>query len=99
MIKILYFYADWCQDCEIQSSVLEELALEYDDVIFELVNVDYQANKARKYEVINIPMLILEEDEEIITKIEGVIEIEDLEDIIDSLHGELYEEEDYDEFI
>ena len=49
MIKIIHFYADWCQDCEIQNNILEQMAMEYDDISIELVNVDYQDAKAKKY--------------------------------------------------
>ncbi|HHN81799.1 MAG TPA: thioredoxin [Methanomicrobia archaeon] len=93
MIKIIHFYADWCQDCEIQNQILDQLSMEYDDVTFELVNVDYQDNKARKYEIINIPTLVFEVGDAVITKVEGVVELEELEELIDVLYDDFDEEE------
>lgn len=100
MIRIIHFYADWCQDCEIQNNVLEQLALEYDDVSVELVNVDYQEARAKKYEIINLPTLVIADGEEVITRIEGVLDLEDIEEILDLISDEYAEEVDeFDEFL
>jgi len=93
MIKIIHFYADWCQDCEIQNQILDPLSMEYDDLTFELVNVDYQDNKARKFEIINIPTLVFMDGDNVITKVEGVVELEDLEELIDMMYDDFDEEE------
>ena len=100
MIRIIHFYADWCQDCEIQNNVLEQMAMEYDDVSIELVNVDYQDAKAKKYEIINLPTIVIADGEDVITRIEGVLDLEDLEEILDLLSEDYVEEgEDFDEFM
>ncbi|MHC1605641.1 MAG: thioredoxin family protein [Candidatus Methanofastidiosia archaeon] len=94
MIKILHFYAEWSQDCEIQNNILEELSTEFDDVAFELVNVDYQETRARQYEIVSIPTLVIEVNNRPVTKLEGLVEQEDIEDIIDEIFDEYEEEED-----
>jgi thioredoxin 1 len=100
MIKIIHFYADWCQDCEIQNNILEQMAMEYDDVSIELVNVDYQEAKAKKYEIINLPTLVIADGDETITRIEGVVDLEDLEEVIDMLTEDFVgDEEAFDEFM
>jgi len=100
MIKIIHFYADWCQDCEIQNNILEQMALEYDDITIELVNVDYQDAKAKKYEIINLPTMVIEDGDETITRIEGVVDLEELEEVLDMLTEEYVEDgEEFDEFM
>jgi thioredoxin 1 len=99
MLKIIHFYADWCQDCEVQNNILEQLADEYDDVTFELVNVDYQDAKAKKHEIITLPTLLITEGDEVLTRIEGVVDLEELEDVVDVIMEEYIEEEAFDEFL
>jgi len=94
MLKIFHFYADWSQECEIQNSVLEELSQDYDDITVELVNVDYQEAMAKKYEILTIPTLIIEVDTELVSKVEGLVELEELEEIIDEVFSEDDEEDD-----
>ena len=95
MLKIYHFYADWAEACDVQNSILEELVRDYDDIIVELVNVDYQEHKAKKYEIVTIPTLVFELDKEVVSKIEGLMELEDLEDVIDEIFSEEYEEEEF----
>ena len=95
MLKIYHFYADWAEDCEVQNNILEELVSEYDNIIVELVNVDYQESKVKKYEILTIPTMVFELGKEVVSKIEGLMELEDLEDVIDEIFSEEFDEEEF----
>lgn len=57
---ILDFWADWCGPCKMQAPVFDALAEELEGkVIFGKVNVDEEAALALKYQVMNIPTLIV----------------------------------------
>jgi len=98
MIKILHFYADWCEDCDDQNDVLEQLLDEVDDVVVELVNVDYQEKRAKKYEIITIPTLVVEMGDDVVTKIEGVVSFDELLTILGEVFGDIEDDEDYIDF-
>ncbi|MBN1786562.1 MAG: thioredoxin family protein [Candidatus Methanofastidiosa archaeon] len=95
MLKIYHFYADWAEDSDVQNNILEELIREYEDITVELVNVDYQEAMAKKYEIVTVPTLVMELDKEVVSKIEGLVELEDLEDLIDEIFSEEYGEEEF----
>ena len=57
---ILDFWADWCGPCKMQAPVFDALAEELDGKVkFGKVNVDEEAALALKYQVMNIPTLIV----------------------------------------
>ena len=54
------FWAEWCAPCKMQSPVIEELAEELEGkVIFGKVNVDEEAARALKYQIMSIPTLVV----------------------------------------
>ena len=82
MIKILHFYADWCEDCDDQNDVLEQLLDEVDDVL----------------EIITIPTLVVEMGDDVVTKIEGVVSFDELLTILGEVFGDIEDDEDYIDF-
>ncbi len=57
---ILDFWADWCGPCKMQAPVFDALAEELDGKVkFGKVNVDEQSALSLKYQVMNIPTLIV----------------------------------------
>ena len=59
---LLDFYADWCGPCKMVAPVLEEIAQEREDVLIGKINVDESGILAAKYQVVNIPTMILFKD-------------------------------------
>lgn len=57
---ILDFWAEWCGPCQVQNSVLEAFAEEADGKVkIGKINVDEEAALALKYQVLNIPTLVV----------------------------------------
>lgn len=63
MIKLLDFWAVWCQPCRMMEPVIEELEKELKGKIeIEKINVDENQAKASEYGVMSIPTFIVLKD-------------------------------------
>ena len=59
-ILFVDFWAEWCEPCKMQSTVIEELAAELDGKVkFGKVNVDEEASLALNYQIMSIPTLVV----------------------------------------
>lgn len=77
------FYADWCGPCKIMHPMLEELKEKMkDEVIVLKINVDKNAKVSSKYQIQNIPTLILFKNGQIKWRQSGVVPVKQLEQII-----------------
>ena len=56
------FWAPWCGPCRVVHPILEEMAVEREDVKIVSLNVDENQQTAGRYEVLSIPTLILFRD-------------------------------------
>ena len=56
------FWAPWCGPCRVVAPVLEEIALERDDLRIVKLNVDENQQTAANYQVLSIPTMILFKD-------------------------------------
>jgi thioredoxin 1 len=56
------FWAPWCGPCRVVHPILEEMAVERDDLRIVSLNVDENQQTAGRYEVLSIPTLILFKD-------------------------------------
>ena len=77
---IVDFWATWCGPCKMIAPIFEELASEHTDVKFAKINVDEQVELCLKYKVSSIPTLLIFEDGEVIDKVVGYREKEELEE-------------------
>jgi len=60
---LLDFWAVWCRPCLTAEPVLEELSTQYEGkVTFMKLNVDFNQQTARQYQVMSIPTTILIKD-------------------------------------
>lgn len=54
------FWADWCEPCAFQAEILDKLAkLAGDAILILKIHVDDAKSLGRKYEIYNIPTLLL----------------------------------------
>ena len=69
---LLDFYADWCGPCKMLSPILHELAEEKSGTLkVGKVNVDEQMELAMRFQVSNIPMLVVFKDGKAVAKSVG----------------------------
>ncbi|MGD9108538.1 MAG: thioredoxin TrxA [Gammaproteobacteria bacterium] len=79
------FWAEWCGPCRMLSPVLDEVADEYNEKVkFVKVNVDEDADLAKKYSVRGIPTLILLKNGEIVASKVGMLSKTQLTAFLDS---------------
>lgn len=71
MVKLLDFWAVWCQPCKIMEPIIEELEKELKGKVeIEKINVDEKPQEAAKFGVMSIPTyIILKEGKEVGRKI------------------------------
>ena len=69
---LLDFWATWCGPCRMLSPVVEQLAGEVEDVKICKINVDEEAELARKFRVISIPTLIFMKDGKVVNSSIGL---------------------------
>ena len=55
---ILYFSAPWCGPCKLMSPLIESMEKQ-GKIVVRKINVDYDATLPTKYNVKNVPTLIL----------------------------------------
>ena len=77
------FWASWCAPCRMLGPVVEEVAEETEGrAIVGKLNVDEEMELARKYRVASIPTLIVFEGGKEVRRSVGVIDKEDILDLL-----------------
>lgn len=81
---VVDFWASWCGPCKMIAPIVDELADEMKGKVhFGKVNVDSEGELAGRYEVMSIPTLIFFKDGEIVDRVVGVQEKEELQGAIE----------------
>ena len=65
------FYAAWCGPCRMVAPILEEIAVEREDISVVKINVDEEPELASEYQVMSIPTLMVFKNGEITNKVMG----------------------------
>ena len=55
---VIQVRADWCGECYIMTSMLEQLAAEFPDITFGAINVDMNENITKQFGVTELPFIL-----------------------------------------
>jgi thioredoxin 1 len=69
MKQILYFSAPWCSPCKMLGPIMESLS---GQINYKKINVDNEQDLSIKYGVRNVPTLVLLENGEVVGKLSGL---------------------------
>ena len=67
------FWEPWCGPCRVVHPILEEMAVERDDIRIVSLNVDENQETASTYEVLSIPTMILFKGGQVAQRIVGAM--------------------------
>jgi thioredoxin 1 len=65
------FWAPWCGPCRVIAPVLEQIAIERDDLRIVKLNVDENQQTAASFDVLSIPTMILFRNGQVVKKVIG----------------------------
>jgi thioredoxin 1 len=68
MKQLFYFSADWCPGCKTLEPVIDKISSK---IPVEKINIDYETNRAKSANVINIPTVVLAENGQEIKRFVG----------------------------
>lgn len=81
---LLDFYADWCGPCKMMAPVLTQLKEKMGDRIRILkIDVDKNQSLAAQYQVRGVPTLVLMQQQNVVWKQSGVLDVNTLEQTLE----------------
>jgi|688.fasta_scaffold441087_3 thioredoxin 1 len=73
-VVVVEFYASWCSPCKILLPILQELSIEYDDIVsFYNVDVDEHEELATKFNIKGVPTILIFKKGEMEQSITGMV--------------------------
>lgn len=72
------FYADWCGPCKMLAPVIAQIAEEHSDVIVGKLNIDEEMDLAQRFQVTNIPTVIIFKDGAEADRVVGFVPKDDI---------------------
>jgi len=79
-VKLVDFWAEWCQPCKMLGPILEDLSEDYENI--GKLNVDENPEVSSKVGIRNIPTILVYKDGEVVDKHVGMAQREQLEKLI-----------------
>lgn len=79
MVRVLKFYADWCQPCRMLSSILQDIET---DVVIENINIDDEKNlhAVQHFNVRGIPLMVMLDENVEVKRKSGMMMKDELEE-------------------
>ncbi|MBL1408488.1 thioredoxin family protein [Sphingobacterium faecale] len=85
-LKLLQFYADWCQPCQMMMPIVASIkGKEYDFLDILQYNVDEEAFLSQKYNIRSIPTVVVLKNNEEVWRYTGPMRASELKEILLSL--------------
>ena len=81
-VALIDFYADWCGPCRMLAPTVAEVAAESPDILVGKVNVDHEADLARRFNIFSIPTLVVLKDGKEVSRAVGVRSLEQILDML-----------------
>ena len=72
MVKVKRFTALWCGPCRQVGPIFEQMANEFPNVQFEIIDVDTSPEPVQEYMVTSIPTVIIEKDGQAVQRYVGL---------------------------
>ncbi|TSC92623.1 MAG: thioredoxin 1 [Candidatus Berkelbacteria bacterium Licking1014_7] len=71
--ELVQFYSDWCGPCQAMKPIIAEIKKEMGDKItVTRYNVDKDAEKTQKYNIMSIPTFLIKKDGKVIKQLVGM---------------------------
>ena len=84
MLKIMYFSASWCGPCALLRPIVDRLAAQFEDVVFEKVDIDDEYLKASNYNIQAVPTLVFVRDGAELDRVVGLVKEKELTEKINT---------------
>ena len=81
-IAVVDFWATWCGPCKMLAPIYDEVADKLTDVKFGKVDVDNAPELAKKYKIMSIPNVCIFKDGELVDRIIGLCDEDELTETI-----------------
>ena len=84
-LKIVEFFASWCNPCRMLAPVLEKLAENYEEVQIYKIDVDTNSDLANNLNIQSVPTMLFYKNGDILKQVMGLQPMESLEETIETL--------------
>lgn len=68
---LLDFYATWCGPCQIVSPIIDEIAVDREDITVGKINVDVSPDLAQEFGIYSIPTLVVLKEGKVYRQVSG----------------------------
>ena len=82
-MEIIKFSAKWCGPSKTYKIIFDNVISEYSDITVKEVDIDDDADIAKKYDIISIPTTIITKNNVELDRLKGIIIGKELRSIID----------------